>query len=488
MPPAFDPVQVTYQYAAAPDDAAAAAAGEATGPLLTPAQLHLDYDAILGVDTSFLVTSTKQSVTAAFLAFFRPTSMLTLKERFTMYHTGGMPVEGGGTFYPQDCPHVALARHQKFKVLRQTLTNLCVAAGLTSEPASSFDRWMFVQKMIEDQNFAYDPVLPNTTFWDANLWKELIFAGLTSEAAKHICTEFTEAVEQATCSIFLMRRCEANTGCRSPADAVYYRESTVPGMGRVSTIGALQKEYSIRRSDYDKLLTYYTQWYRAARLHAGGSADDPFDTLAFHCTLFLLLTRYDTVGGATYHTAVPRPVMELLHETMGVEHACFATPLNTSVPSYCSPYYDTDLFFLSMGSFFDFRPSEGAFESKPPFVEEVMKAMCEHMARLLDDADAHGRALAFFVTVPLWDDTDAWVMMDASPFKRARYHIQRNDHCYVGGLHFVTKKQRQKHWRAPFDSGVFVLQTRAAAVRWPIAPDFEARVREAFKMPANDDA
>lgn len=36
-----------------------------------------------------------------------------------------------------------------------------------------------------------------------------------------------------------------------------------------------------------------------------------------------------------------------------------------------------------MGSFFDFRPTEGAFEANPPFVRDVILKMANHMDYLL---------------------------------------------------------------------------------------------------------
>lgn len=39
--------------------------------------------------------------------------------------------------------------------------------------------------------------------------------------------------------------------------------------------------------------------------------------------------------------------------------------------------------FCSLGSFFDFRPTEGAFEANPPFVRDVILKMANHMEHLL---------------------------------------------------------------------------------------------------------
>ena len=38
----------------------------------------------------------------------------------------------------------------------------------------------------------------------------------------------------------------------------------------------------------------------------------------------------------------------------------------------------------SVGSFFDFRPTEGAYEANPPFVRDVILKMANHMDGLLE--------------------------------------------------------------------------------------------------------
>jgi hypothetical protein len=51
---------------------------------------------------------------------------------------------------------------------------------------------------------------------------------------------------------------------------------------------------------------------------------------------------------------------------MGVSVECFASPLNCHLPAFCSAFPDTDAAFGSLGSFFDFFPTEGSFQVNPP--------------------------------------------------------------------------------------------------------------------------
>ena len=52
-----------------------------------------------------------------------------------------------------------------------------------------------------------------------------------------------------------------------------------------------------------------------------------------------------------------------------------------------------------VGSFLDFRPSQGAFEANPPFVPALVVAMADHMRALLEAAEQGGRPLLFALCV-----------------------------------------------------------------------------------------
>ena len=74
--------------------------------------------------------------------------------------------------------------------------------------------------------------------------------------------------------------------------------------------------------------------------------------------LFNVLQRYESLSGAAagYQMALTEDIFDKLHTLYGVEHECFASPLNAYFPNYCSLYYDTDKYFGSHGSFFNFFP------------------------------------------------------------------------------------------------------------------------------------
>ena len=84
------------------------------------------------------------------------------------------------------------------------------------------------------------------------------------------------------------------------------------------------------------------------------------------------------------HAALPHKAFDLLERRFHVTFECFASPFNCYFSQYCSAFPDIDCYFGSRGSFFDFKPKSGSFQANPPFSEEVMLAMANHMISLLD--------------------------------------------------------------------------------------------------------
>jgi hypothetical protein len=88
-----------------------------------------------------------------------------------------------------------------------------------------------------------------------------------------------------------------------------------------------------------------------------------------------------------------------------VDIECFASPLNWQTRGYCSAFADCDFWFGSLGSFFDFLPSEdGSFEVNPPFMIHSC-AVEQHLLRVFAQC-ANSFALSFVLVYPtphFWD-------------------------------------------------------------------------------------
>jgi len=63
------------------------------------------------------------------------------------------------------------------------------------------------------------------------------------------------------------------------------------------------------------------------------------------------LSTHQTFARAAYQAALPRAMFAVLTSYLGVEHECYASPLNCCLPSYCSVFEDTDRYFGAKGNF-----------------------------------------------------------------------------------------------------------------------------------------
>ncbi|EFX70511.1 hypothetical protein DAPPUDRAFT_61197, partial [Daphnia pulex] len=80
-------------------------------------------------------------------------------------------------------------------------------------------------------------------------------------------------------------------------------------------------------------------------------------------------------------------VFERLKEHFGVTFECFASPLNCYFRQYCSLFPETDGYFGSRGSVFEFEPTSGSFQANPPFCQEVINRMMTHFERILSSSN-----------------------------------------------------------------------------------------------------
>ena len=171
--------------------------------------------------------------------------------------------------------------------------------------------------------------------------------------------------------------------------------------------------------------------------------------------------------------------MEVLSDAFDVGVECFASPLNCYFRRYCSAFPDTDLPFGSCGSFLDFQPLEGSFQANPPFQEDMMEAMVEHMERLLRQATG---PLSFAVFVPHWTSPpcSAIERLKSSPHLRMIAEMQAKAHQYVSGVSHTQPPGDNPHFVACHSSLVLFLQNEAGFQKWTPTPEKLARIRDVW--------
>ena len=153
-----------------------------------------------------------------------------------------------------------------------------------------------------------------------------------------------------------------------------------------------------------------------------------------------------------------------------------------------SLFPDTDAWFGSRGSFFDFFPASGSFECNPPFVDSLMTRNVAHIENVLSASE---QPLSFVVFVPPWNTCDSYRASQRSKFLRRFVTLPRRRHKYVGALHAqagtrftlgracggcryrdgMQHRVPRDTWDANVDSFVFWLQNDAGHRKWPVTDD-----------------
>ncbi|KAG2379633.1 hypothetical protein C9374_006750 [Naegleria lovaniensis] len=207
----------------------------------------------------------------------------------------------------------------------------------------------------------------------------------------------------------------------------------------------------------------------------------------FQYRLYTLIRRYQTFfgdssseEGANFHAALPEKGFDFLTREFQVCHECFASPINCYFNSFCSAFPDTDVYFGSRGSFFEFRPTRGFFECGPPYTLEVMNKTARYCLELLKSSN---EPLAFAVFVPEWTDTEYGKILhpDHTPFCTGHLLAEQGKHEYVIGMqHF--KENDQRYWTLPFPTHVYFLQNEEGKKKWPITPQLIERYKKVMEM------
>ncbi|CAH1270740.1 PCIF1 [Branchiostoma lanceolatum] len=205
--------------------------------------------------------------------------------------------------------------------------------------------------------------------------------------------------------------------------------------------------------------------------------------------VWCLLRRYQTLFGSSPNEgtglqgALPVPVFEAMHKHFGVTFELFASPLNCYFRQYCSAFPDTDGYFGSRGPVLDFHPVSGSFEANPPFSEELLNAMAEHLERLLATSS---EPLSFLVFIPEWRDPPipALLRMENSIFKRKTVVVPAFEHEYRSGLQHVCSGNDLYH-KSVHGTLVLILQNEAGFAKWGPTDDRVKGLLDAYKPQGN---
>lgn len=417
----------------------------------------------------------------------------------------------------------SLQRRAAFNELDANLTRLCVEGGLREQPSMAFLRWGFNQRSLQQRRSLnqVDPLLPMDAIIDSCLLHELRREKMPLAKAEEICKQLAEkckikaielvklkkrfAIQAASAAEAAASETSSSSSSSSSTlkrfDLLLPHEShlhsfndthpstNVGTHSSTTTTTTSFRERDLNASNQDPSAQYKLiyDWHgpseyaiplnhdRFTKLKldyqrtTGPILEDIKEDQIFLRRLWTMLARYDTISGAGYQAALPEDGFEMLRQYWGVQHECYASPLNHHLESFGSAFWETDRWFGSKGSFLDQRPLEGGFEANPPFLEEVMAPMAMHVLALMERAQAKSQGntrqqpqqqtrlfletcqhiliqwflclsgasffflfsdspLSFCVIWPGWDDTPSYDLLMCSRFMRHVISFEKFDH------------------------------------------------------------
>lgn len=354
-------------------------------------------------------------------------------------------------------PAVELSRLKAVKALRHKLRMLC-SRNSTAVPLLAFERWHARAMLHENrmQKRRTEPLLPAVEGCeDPGIVRDLERAYMESETASAVARDFNAA---ACAAAQRLRETgddkHPSMDARTGVHAVFKKDSVDLSLGKGG-----KPFFSLNTLHYEKLSCLHQR--------NAVSEDREEDLQLFHARLFCMLVCMDSLGGSGYQAALPPSAFRLLHQRLGVSLECFASPLNCTLPAFCSLLPHVDAAFGSRGSFFEIWPSEGSFEMNPPFVPEIMTAAVEHAEELLKNSKG---PMSFAIFVPAWKKVACWDQLGRSQWLRGKIiEIAAHEHAFCDG----AQHKAASHYRpSSFDTAVAFLQNDAGARRWPVTPQF----------------
>jgi hypothetical protein len=127
--------------------------------------------------------------------------------------------------------------------------------------------------------------------------------------------------------------------------------------------------------------------------------------------------RFDSLDIGNHALAVPERVWEVLKHELKVVLEGFSNAANCHEGPFCSPFPELEAPFGAVGNFFAQKfEGGGVVAANPPYINEIMSAMAEHVLTNLEGAEEQGTPLAFFSCFPYWHDSPAFLRLKQSPF------------------------------------------------------------------------
>ena len=306
-------------------------------------------------------------------------------------------------------------------------------------------------------------------FWKFSTYYEPLIETKVAKFAEFLSEHIKDAsIELGKISREVLLECQ-NPIEKIPVDWVKYKQ--------INDLQSVKFEYDNKSFQISK--TYLEKLKALYLIHNDVKKEDlenpaVKDGQIFISRVFSLICRYESYfknsivsnEGYGFQAALPEQVFSELNRLFGVCEEMFASPFNCYFANFCSAFSDTDVFFGSRGSFFDYEPIEGSFECNPPFSTDLYDRMLSHIERLLSSSE---NPLSFIVFIPERINGEDFNVdrIKKSKFLRETIIVLYNRHQYISGAqHLIEKSRDLKYYNPCHNTQIFFLQNKPGYEKW----------------------
>jgi len=119
--------------------------------------------------------------------------------------------------------------------------------------------------------------------------------------------------------------------------------------------------------------------------------------------IWIIIFRYQLLGSNNHQLGILPEIINTMCKDYDLKFECFASSINSTLPNYCSIYYDIENYFGSKGNFFNIELIEGTYSFNPPYQNDIITLGIKRLFYLLDNAFKNDKILTFIITIPIWD-------------------------------------------------------------------------------------
>jgi hypothetical protein len=157
--------------------------------------------------------------------------------------------------------------------------------------------------------------------------------------------------------------------------------------------------------------------------------------------IWIIIFRYQLLGSNNHQLAILPNIINCMIKDYDLSFECFASSINSSLPNYCSIYYDLEKFFGSKGNFFNIELTEGTYSFNPPYQKDIIDNGIKRLLFFLEKSKINNKNLTFILTIPIWDKEGQEILNHQNKIDYGDFEIIKEikESEYFIGLRLITK-------------------------------------------------